>query len=142
MKDMKLKSKIYNNLMLNGKKVKIEKIFQKSIKIFQKKNKKNHKDVFKKSIVKATPIVRLCEIKNKRRRKKNKRIFPYVINKRIRVSLGIKSIIKHTQKPIYLNFHEEVTNQLKNDNENISNQIENHKIALKLKKSSFFRWFY
>jgi len=142
MKNMKLKSKIHNNLMLNGKKIKIENILKKSIKIFQKKNKKNHVNVLKKSIIKATPVVKLCEVKNKKRRKKNNKIFPYIINKKVRLSLGIKNIIKKTQKPIHLNFHKEIIDQLKNNNESMNNQIENYKMSIKLKKSSFFRWFF
>jgi len=138
----KLKSKLYNNLMLDGNKNKCEKLIKNSIKIFQKHNRKNHKTIFQKSIIKLTPVIKLCEIKNKKRRKKNKKIFPYVINKKIRLSLGIKTLIKSIEKPLYLNFFKEMKNQLINDSEILNNQIETYKISMKLKKSSFFRWFF
>ena len=32
--------------------------------------------------------------------------------------------------------------QLNNDSEILNNQIENYKTTIKLKKSSFFRWFF
>jgi ribosomal protein S7 len=140
MKNIKLK--LYNNLMLDGNKIKCEKILKKSVKDFQKNNKKDHKIIFKNSIIKSTPIIKLCEIKNKKSRKKKKKIFPYVINKKIRLSLGIKLLIKNLEKPAYLNLFEEMEKQLRNDSEIINNQIENYKISVKLKKSSFFRWFF
>ena len=69
----KLKVKLHNNLMLDGKKTKCEKIIKNSIKHFQKNNKKNHTEVIKNSIIKSTPIIKLCEIKNKKSRKKKKK---------------------------------------------------------------------
>ena len=137
-----IKLKLYNNLMLNGNKIKCEKNFKKSIKNFQKHNKKDYKIIFKNSIVKTTPIIKLCEIKNKKSRKKNKKIFPYVINKKVRLSLGIKTLIRNTRKPLYSNISEEMIKQLQNDSETSNNHIENYKTAIKLKKSSFFRWFF
>lgn len=138
----KLKSKLYNNLMLNGKKNKCEKLIKNSVKIFQKSNKKNHKTIFKNSIIKLTPIIKLCEIKNKKKRKKKKKIFPYIINKKIRISLGIKELIKNIKKPLYLNLFKEIENQLINESETLNSQIETYKLSMKLKKSTFFRWFF
>ena len=138
----KLKSKLYNNLMLNGNKSKCEKLIKNSIKTFQKNNKKNHETIIKNSIIKLTPVIKLCEIKNKKKRKKKKKIFPYIINKKIRISLGIKALIKNVKKPLYFNLFKEMENQLINESETLNNQIETYKLSMKLKKSSFFRWFF
>ena len=140
MKNIKLK--LYNNLMLNGNKLKCEKNFKKSIKNFQKDNKKDYKIIFKNSIIKSTPVIKLCEIKNKKSRKKKNKIFPYVVNKKIRLSLGIKTLIKNTKKPLFSNMSKEMIKRLQNDTEISNIQTENYKTAIKLKKSSFFRWFF
>ena len=49
---MKLKIRIYNHIMKNGKKEVCEKNIQKAIKTYQKNNNKNHKKLFKKTICK------------------------------------------------------------------------------------------
>ena len=59
--------------MTGGNKTKCEKIIRKSVKFYQKLNKKDHKDLVKGSIIISSPTIRLCEIKKKK--KKKKRLF-------------------------------------------------------------------
>ena len=136
---MKLKIKIYNNMMRNGNKAVCERNIQKAIKTYQKNNYKNHKKVVRKTIVNLMPIVKTCKIKHKKRKKLTE--FTYVINNKNRISLGIKSLFKKNLNPIKQNLFEEMVLILKKKSDIILTRESNHKLSLTHRKSAFFRWF-
>lgn len=137
---MQLKSKIYNNLMLNGNKQISEKVFQKILKRCQKFSKKNHKKVFQKSIINSVPVIAICKVNQKNKKKSID--FPYIINKRIRISVGIKSIFRKKINSMKYNFIIEMINILKKNSDITKIKEIEQKNAIVFKKSSFFRWFY
>ena len=78
-----LKTKIYNHLMINGKKKTSEKKILKSSKLIQKSITKNQKDLIKLAFINASPIIKLKQTlkKKTKRKKQNEREFPYIIKK-------------------------------------------------------------
>lgn len=137
---MELKRKMCNNLMLNGNKEISEKILQKSIKYCQKFTKKNYKTVFQKSVINLTPVVAVCKVKQKNRKKNID--FPYIINKKTRISLGIKLILKKKINFIKRNLIIEIMQILIKNSDTMKIKEIEQKNAMISKKSSFFRWFY
>ena len=63
---MKLKTKIYNHLMINGNKQCCEKKVIKIIKFLQKTNKKNHAEIIKLAVINSSPIIHLRQVKKKK----------------------------------------------------------------------------
>jgi len=137
---MKLKTKIYNNSMYNGKKEIFEKILKRSIKFFQKSNKKSHGKVLKKSIINSMPIIKMCKVKSKNKKKIKE--FPYIVNKKIRISLGIKSIFKKKLDSTKQNLFKEMILVSKKKSDILKTKEANHKTTITYKKSAFFRWFF
>lgn len=127
--------------MVNGEKTKIEKNVKKSIKFFQKTNKKDHKEILKRSIIESAPIIKLREMGSKRKKQK-RAAFPYVVQPENRISLGMKSITKEKTNPLYLNLFKEMVLRLKSNNDISRKKEENYKTSLSYKKSAFFRWFF
>jgi len=139
-----LKNKLQNCFMNNGHKSKCESILKKSIKFFQKHNKKNHEEIIKQSIIKTAPPIKFLEMKNKKMKKKNKikKGFPYILKKKNRISFGIKKSLVHIKKPVQHNLLEKMGLNLKHNSNQFVEQTKIHKETLKFKKFSFFRWFY
>lgn len=137
---MYLQNKICNNLMLHGNKSVTEKIIKKTIKSCQKISKKNHKKIFKKAIFNLVSPVKLCKLNQKN--KKKIVYFAFINNKKIRISLAIKTLIKKRINSIQYNLVNEIF-QILNKTSNIlkENQIE-QKNSVLFKKSAFFRWFF
>ena len=66
----KLKQKILNYFLKNGKKQNCENTLLKTIKYIQKSNKKSHTEIMKLSILNTTPIFRIIKLKQKKKKKK------------------------------------------------------------------------
>jgi ribosomal protein S7 len=128
--------KMYNHLMISGKKFTCEKMIKLNIKMFQKINKKNHKEIFKLAIMNSIPTIQLRIVK-KRKRKSHKE-FPYVLRKKNRISLGIKSIINTSNQ----NLHEEILLFANNKSEILKKKETKLELAVAKKKFAFFRWFF
>jgi len=60
-----LKNKIYNYMMVDGKKTMSEKKILKSSKILQKNTIKNHKNIIKLAIMNAAPTIQMKQIKKR-----------------------------------------------------------------------------
>jgi len=85
------KAKIFNYFTTKGKKQKIASTFFKSSKLIQKLKTKNHKNLFKLSIINATSVVQLKQLKQ--RNKKVFKEFPFILSKKNRFFLSLKFII-------------------------------------------------
>jgi ribosomal protein S7 len=131
-----LKVKMYNHLMTNGNKNTCEKKILKNFKLLQKTTKKSHLSLIKLAILNSSPIIQLRQIKKKKR--KSIKEFPYVLNKSNRLSLGIKQIIKKTNKNLY----QEILSISKKRSDILKTKETKHKLALVQKKYVFFRWFF
>lgn len=148
-KKFKLKEKIINHLMTNGKKRTSENIFLKCLKYFQKISNKNYKNIIKLGITNATPTFLLKTVTKKKKRKKKETIIPFLPKKKIRISHAIKTIIKETTKQKknvikkhYTNLTLEILLSAKKESETIKKKIEIQKeVIQKKKRLSRFRWF-
>lgn len=137
---MYLQNKIFNNLMLHGNKPVSEKIFRKTIKSCQKISKKNHKKIFKKVIFNLISPIKLCKLNQKTKKKSIQ--FVYINNKKIRISLAIKTLLKKKINYIEQNLIHEMFGILNKDSNILKeNQLEQKNLILS-KKSAFFRWFF
>ena len=67
MEKLKLKKKILNHILKDGKKKTSEKILTRSFKSIQKSQKKSHNDIMKLSIINLTPTFRVIKLKNNKR---------------------------------------------------------------------------
>ena len=81
-------------------------------------------------------------MRNKKKKKKKKKAFPYVVRKKNRISLGIKSVLSSKNNPVQRNLFKEMASRLNHDSEVKEKLEENYKLSLKFKKSAFFRWFF
>jgi len=129
-----LKNKITNFLLKNGNKKTSENLFLTNIKAIQKYYKKNHKNVFKIGIINSLPIVDIKKIKRKRKRTKE---FPFILKKKIRISLSIKWILRVLTK----NFINEFIIASKNSGNSVTNKKNIHEHAFFRKKYANYRWF-
>lgn len=138
-----LKYKIYNFMMLNGKKETCENIFLKSTKLIQKYLTKNHKKLIKLAFVNSAPLIKIKQIKQKR--KKNLKEFPFLINQKNRILLAIKSIITTSKKKKASNLYIKIKQEIILSSENKSHTFEKKKklqgYALTKKKYFHYRWF-
>ena len=135
-KEINLKKNIHNHLMVSGNKHICENKFLKTLKILQKKNKKNNREIIKMAVVNSAPIIQLRQIK--KRKRKSIREFPYVLKEKNRISLGIKSIVKIPSTYLF----KEILTFANKKNELLKSKEAKHKLALSKKKYIFFRWFF
>jgi len=138
-----IKKKLLTKLTNNGNKFNSEKIFKKSIKLLQKNLKKNYKEIFKKSVINASPVVIVKQIK---RRRKQIKEFPYIIHKTLRISLGLKSMVNTVKNKKKKNFfYKELTDEFLLTTANKSSSVKIRKDiyenSFKTKKYANFRWF-
>lgn len=100
-KNLSIKNKFINHLIINGKKNKSEKIVCKSIKDLQAISKKSSKKLVQLALVSTTPIFKISTITQKKRKKKKQksRIIPtFIATKTSRTSFAIKFIVKTAKK--------------------------------------------
>lgn len=135
-KQVNLKKKIYNHLMINGNKHICENKFLKTLKVLQKKNKKNNIEIIKMAVVNSAPIIQLRQIK--KRKRKSVKEFPYVLKQKNRISLGIKSIVRIPSA----NLSQEILTFANKKSELLKTKEAEHRLALSKKKYIFFRWFF
>ena len=89
--NLSLKHKILNKILKNGVKTHSETNLKKGLKKIQKKFKKNSTVILKKSLINSSPIILLKQIKRKRKQIKE---FPYILSKNLRLSYGLKFVLK------------------------------------------------
>ena len=137
---MSLKKKFHNQFILRGNKHNSEIFFFKNLKRLQKKDKKNHKSVLKFAIKNVSPIIKIRQIKKKRR--KNIKEFAYIVNKNNRLFFGIKHVLaKIHKKKLTRNLFEAFVDFSKKKDDLIKIKKADIKLALSLKKYLFYRWF-
>ena len=137
-----VKSKLLNNLMLRGKKRTSEKIVLKSLKRFQKSDfKKNSKEFVKISLLNSAPSVQIKQIKKKRKNIE----FPFLLNNELKISYGLKSLIKNSRnkksQSFYKNFQLELLNSSNLQGNSVNSKKQIHENAFLKKKYANYRWF-
>ena len=144
-KKIYIKHKIFNHLMVNGKKETTEKHFLKSFKQLQKSLNKNVVNITKIGIINSKPIVSINNIKTKKK-KKNIKEYSIVLEFEKRLSLAIKFSLSITKNkdinlPLYNILKQELVYNSQN-NSNATKKKENlQKNSLLNKKYAYYRWF-
>ena len=142
---MKIKNKLINHFILNGKKETGEKNLLKSIKELQKNSTKKSNSIFQLALIYSTPIFKLHRIK--KRKKKNttekfREIPGFIKNKNARTSLAIKFIILNIKKKnesFYKKFNKEILLNAKN--KGVSIEIKNDLQKSVLTKKRYFLYY-
>jgi ribosomal protein S7 len=134
-KEMKIKDKVLNHLMSNGKKEICEIEVIKLLKFLQKESRKNNVDLIKLGVVNSACTIQLRQVRKKSR--KVLKEFPFVLKRKARVASGVRfmtetlnrksraNLLLYTEKNPELFEAKEIT----------------QKQALSKKKYIFFRWF-
>jgi len=91
-----MNKKIINQLLLNGKSSASEKIWLKSVKFFDKSFIKDHKKVLNRGLVNVTPLLKVKQLKQKKKRLQIKE-FPFITNKKNRISSALKFFLNKTK---------------------------------------------
>ena len=146
-KNLEIKNKFINHLIIDGKKNKSEKILSKTIKALQIISKKSSKKLVQLALVSSTPIFKLNTITQKKRKKKKQkpRVIPAFISSKIsRISFAIRFIIIIAQKKnqsLLKNLSTEILISSQNQSNAIERKKETQKQAL-LNRHLFkyYRW--
>ena len=147
-KNIEIKDKLINHLVVNGKKSKSEKILSQSVKALQANSKKSSKKLVQLALVFNTPIFKLNTIvQTKRKKNKQKsRIIPaFICSKASRISFAIRFIIETTRKNKHKSLFEKLTEELLLSAQNKSNAIELKKETQKHARLNrhlfkYYRW--
>ena len=144
---MKIKSKLINHLILNGKKETSEKTFNRNFKTLQKKSQKCSSKLFQLALISSTSVFRLHRISLKNRKKKKVREVPgFLRNRNNRISLALKFLVKITKQTsdsLYFdkNFLTKILSLSKFENETLSIKNETQKTLLnKRYLFRYYRW--
>lgn len=144
---MKIKSKLINHLIFNGKKETSEKTLTKNFKTLQRKSRKCSSKLFQLALISSTSVFRLHRISLKNRKKKKVREVPgFLRNRDNRISIGLKSLVKMTKRTpdsIHLdkNFLTKILSLSKFESETLSTKNEAQKNLLtKRYLFRYYRW--
>jgi ribosomal protein S7 len=133
--EIKIKHKMFNHMISNGKKEIREIEILKFLKFLQKKSRKNNVDLIKLSVVNSAYTIQLRQVRKKSR--KVPKEFPFVLKRESRIASGVKFMTKALNKKSRANFllYAEKKTELFKAKEIAQKQ------ALGKKKYIFFRWF-
>ena len=139
-----LNKKIINHLLLNGKITISEKIWLKSIKFFYKSCVKNHKKFINRAIINITPLLKVKQLKQKKKRSQLKE-FPYIVNSKNRISLALKFFLNKTKTKKESKTYKKLVTELFAITNRVGVIITKKKklyeYAFIKKKFFFYRWF-
>lgn len=137
-----MNKKIINQLLLNGKTTISEKIWLKGIKFFQKLILKNPKKLINRAIINVTPLLKVRQLKQRRKRSLLKE-FPYIINKKNRISAALKFFLNKTKNKhetkTYKKFITELLATANNSGTNINRKKNLYEFAFVKKKFYYYR---
>lgn len=137
-----MNKKIINQLLLNGKTTISEKIWLKGIKFFQKLIFKNSKKLINRAIINVTPLLKVRQLKQRRKRSLLKE-FPYIINKKNRISAALKFFLNKTKNKhetkTYKKFITELLATANNSGTNINRKKNLYEFAFVKKKFYYYR---
>ena len=132
--------KFVNLLMINGKKIKAEKILQNALLVVKKRESADPMQVFLRALSSCKPSV---EIRSVRRGGASYQI-PVPLKEYRGLSLSMKWIIQAARKrkgPFYLNLAVTLLEAAKNQGDSVKKKDSLHMIALKNRSLTHFRWF-
>lgn len=137
-----MKKKIINQLLLNGKTSVSEKIWLKSIKLLHKSFTKNHKKVIARAVVNAAPLIKIKQLKQKRKRLQQKE-FSYIVRDKNRLSTALSFLITKTKLNSETKVHKKLITELlsaaKNSGATINEKKRLYENAFIKKKYFYYR---
>nr|UFQ22723.1 hypothetical protein [Attheya longicornis] len=137
-----LKNQLFRLLLVQGKKRTSEKIIFLFLKSLQKNHKKNPKLLIKSAFINSSPLTQIKKIRRKRRQTKE---FPIILKKKLRINLGIKSIIHYSKESLSNSFYHKflttIVNSSKYQSANVLKKELVHENSFIKKKYSNYRWF-
>nr|QYC61857.1 ribosomal protein S7 [Actinocyclus sp. mgcode 4] len=142
-----LKVKFINLLLKNGNKNKIENLFLKTIKEVQKSTKKQYLNNIKLFILNNYTVLMLKTSKNQRLKKKNKNktMIPFLLKKKNRILLSLKSIIllskKKSKNSFFLSLKFELIHSFIELKTKSNFNEELYKLIFLKKNFAHYRWF-
>jgi len=139
-----MNKKIINQLLLDGKSSISEKIWLKSIKLFDKSFIKDHKNLLNRAIVNVTPLLKIKQLKQKNKRLQIKE-FPFITNNKSRISLAIKFFLKKTKSKKETKMYKMLVTELlavaTNSGKYMNKKKDLYEYAYLKKKYFYYRWF-
>jgi len=147
-KNIEIKNKLINHLVIKGKKSKSEAIVLKSSKTLQISSSKSSKKLFQLALVYSTPIFKINSITQKKRKKKKQKakIIPaFISNKKSRTSFAIRLILKAAIKRKGISLSQEIKNEILMSSQNKSQTLETKKesqkqVLLNRHLFKYYRW--
>jgi ribosomal protein S7 len=88
-----VKKKIFNHLIIQGKKAKCETFFLKAVKLIQKSCKKSSQSIIKSCIINSLSVINSKKLAKKKGKQKFMQEIPFVLPKNKRISLSIKRLL-------------------------------------------------
>lgn len=135
---------IIRQLLIDGKSAISEKIWLKSLKLFYKLYAKNHIKVITRAVINTTPLIKVKQLKQKRKRSQL-REFPYIMNEKNWISLALKLFLSKTKKEKEIKMYQKLVTELVNVTKKSGGSIIKRKslyeYAFLKKKYFFYRWF-
>jgi len=139
-----MNKKIINQLLLNGKSSASEKIWLKSVKFFDKSFIKDHKKVLNRGLVNVTPLLKVKQLKQKKKRLQIKE-FPFITNKKNRISSALKFFLNKTKNKKEIKMYKILVTELlaiANNSSKYNNKKRDlYQYAYLKKKYYYYRWF-
>ena len=137
-----MKKKIINQLLSNGKTSVSEKIWLKSIKLLYKSFIKNHKKVIARAVVNVAPLIKIKQLKQKRKRSQQKE-FSYIVSDKNRLSTALSFFITKTKLNSETKIHKKLITELlstaKNSGVTINEKKRLYENAFIKKKYFYYR---
>lgn len=136
--------KISNQLLFNGKKTLSEKIWLKIVKSFNKSLEKDHTKLINRALINIAFLLKIKELKQKKRKAQSKE-FPYIVTNKNRISSALKFFLDRKKNKnevkIYRKF---VTDLLAAANKSVISTNKRkyvYEYAYLKKKYFYYRWF-
>jgi len=137
-----LKNKLFNKLLKKGVKTHPEKILKTCVKQLQRKSKKKHLEILKKSLINSSPVLAIKQIK---RRKKKVKEFPFILKKNLRLFFGLKFLLSslklNKNNSFSSNFSDEILLTSLNKSNTVKLKKDLYEQSFQKKKYANFRWF-
>jgi ribosomal protein S7 len=105
---------------------------------------KNHKRVINRALINLTPLLRVKQLTQKKKRSSVKE-FPYIIKSKNRITLALKFFINKTSNKSKIKTHKtlftELLTAVNNSGTNVSKKKSLYEYAFIKKKYFYYRWF-
>ena len=143
---IKLKRKILNYFLINGKKQNCENTILKTMKCIQKSNNQSFTKIIQLSILNTTPIFRIIKLKRKKKKKKKgvnsvKEIPSFLSNKTFRTSKALKLLITAIPMKVNTQFSDQLKTEIVSNSQynGSSKDLKNELQKQALQNKKFFK---